>query len=182
MDHNQTHSNMVLECGSLGPESTSQTTREEHRRISKSSDSYDTGQTKPSRRQSAGVVPCKRNHLRFTKIHNIGTWSVHGMNTGKLEIVKTEMKRLDIDILGISELHWTDSGYFNSGDCTVYYSGNESIRRNGVAFIANKKIATACRFFNSINDRVISIRIDGKPRPSRSSRFMRPPPTRKKRT
>ena len=158
-------SNMVLEGGSPGPESTSQATREEQRRISKSSDNYDAGWTKPSGRRSVNVTPYEKNYLRFTKIHNIGTWNVRGMNTGKLEIVKIEIKLLNIDILGISEFHWTDSGYSNSGDYTVYYSGNESIRRNGVAFIASKKIATACQCFNPIDDRVISIRIDRKSRP-----------------
>ena len=88
-------------------------------------------------------------------------WHEHG----QIGVRKTEMKRLNIDILGISELHWTGNGYFNSGDYTVYYSGNESIRRNGVAFIANKEIATGCQCFNLINDRVLSIRIRGKPRP-----------------
>ena len=164
MDQNQTLSNMVLESGTPGPESTSQAIREEQGRISNSSDNYDAGRTKPSGSRSADAAPCERNCLRFTKTHNIGTWNVRGMNTGKLDIVKIEMKRLKIDILGISELHWAGSGYFNSDDYTVYYSGNESIRRNGVAFIANKKIATAVQGFSTINDRIISIHIDGKPR------------------
>ena len=165
MDQNQTLSNMVLEGGTPGPESTSQATREEQERISNSSDNYDVGRTKPSGRRSADVAPCERNRLRFTETHNIGTWNVCGMNTGKLDIVKTEMKRLKIDIFGISELHWAGSGYFNSDDYTVYYSGNENIRLNGVAFIANTKIATAVQGFSTINDRIISIRIDWKLRP-----------------
>ena len=165
MDQNKTLSNMVLEGGTPGPESTSQATREEQGRISNSSDNYDAGRTKTSGSRSADAAPCERNRLHFTKTHNIGTWNVRGMNTGKLDIVKTEMKLLKIDILGISELHWAGSGYFNSDDYTVYYSGNENIRRNGVAFIANKKIATAVQGFSTINDRIISIRIDGKPRP-----------------
>ena len=85
------------------------------------------------------------------------------MNMGKLDIVKNEMKRLNIEIPGISELHWKGSGYFKSDDYMVYYSGNESIRRNGVAFIANKKITTASQWFNPINDRVISIHMYEKP-------------------
>ncbi|MBN3275755.1 CFDP2 protein, partial [Polyodon spathula] len=94
----------------------------------------------------------------------IGTWNVRGMNTGKLDIIKTEMERLNIDILGISELHWTGSGYFNSDDYTVYYSGNDNIRRNGVAIIANKKIAKTVQCFNAVNDRIMTARFHGKPR------------------
>ena len=88
-------------------------------------------------------------------------WHEHEQNGNR----KNRNERLNIDILGISELHWTGSDYFNSDDYTIYHSENERIRRNGVAFIANKKIATACQCFNPINDTVISIRIDGKLRP-----------------
>ena len=73
MDHNQTRSDMVLKDKFLGPESISQPTREEQRRISKSSDNYGEGRTKPSGCQSADVAPCERNRRRLTKIHNIGT-------------------------------------------------------------------------------------------------------------
>ena len=86
------------------------------------------------------------------------------MNTGKLDIVKAEMERLNIDILGISELHWIGSGYFNSDDYMVYYSGNGNTRCNGVAVIASKKVARAVQCFNAINDRVMSIHLHGKPR------------------
>ena len=61
------------------------------------------------------------------------------MNQGKLEVVKQEMARVNIDILGISELKWTGTGEFNSEDHYVYYSGQESLRRNGVAMIVNKR-------------------------------------------
>ena len=68
----------------------------------------------------------------------IGTWNVRSLNRGKLE-VKQEMARVNIDILGISELKWTGMGKFNSDDHCIYYCGQESLRRNGVAFIDNKK-------------------------------------------
>ena len=61
------------------------------------------------------------------------------MNQGKLEVVKQEMARVNVDILGISELKWTGMGEFNSDDHYIYYYGQESLRRNGVAFIVNKK-------------------------------------------
>ena len=70
----------------------------------------------------------------------IGTWNVRSMNQGKLEVVKQEMTRVNINILGISELRWTGMGEFNSDDHCIYYRGQESLRRNGVAIIVNKKV------------------------------------------
>ena len=70
----------------------------------------------------------------------IGTWNVRSMNQGKLEVVKQEMARVNINILGISELKWTGMGEFNSDDLYIYYCGQESLRRNGVAIIVNKRI------------------------------------------
>ena len=68
----------------------------------------------------------------------IGTWNVRSMNQGKLEIVKQEMARVNVDILGISELKWTGMGEFNSDDHYIYYCGQKSLRRNGVVIIVNK--------------------------------------------
>ena len=62
------------------------------------------------------------------------------MNQGKLKVVKQEMARVNIDILGISELKWTEIGEFNSDDHCIYYCGQESLRRNGVALIVNKRV------------------------------------------
>ena len=70
----------------------------------------------------------------------IGTWNVRSMNQGKLEVVKLDMARVNIDILGISELKWTGMGEFNTDDCYIYYSQQESLRRNGIALIVNKNI------------------------------------------
>jgi len=69
----------------------------------------------------------------------IGTCNVRSMNQGKLEVVKQEMVRVNVNILGISELKWTGMGEFNSDDYYIYYCGQESLRRNGVAIIVNKK-------------------------------------------
>ena len=68
-----------------------------------------------------------------------GTWNVMFMNQGKLEVVQQEMARVNINILGISVLKWTGMGKFNSGDHYIYYCGQESLSRNGVALIVNKK-------------------------------------------
>ena len=68
----------------------------------------------------------------------IGTWNVSSINQGKSEVVKQEMARVNVDILGIGELKWTGMGEFNSDDHCIYYCGQESLRRNGVAIIVNK--------------------------------------------
>ena len=73
----------------------------------------------------------------------IGTWNVRSMIQGKLKVVKQEMARVNIDILGISELRWTGMGEFNSHDHYIYYCGQESLRRNGVAIMVNKRVQNA---------------------------------------
>ena len=84
-------------------------------------------------------------------------------NQGKLEVVKQEMARVNIDILGIGELKWTGMGEFNSDDHYVYYCGKESLRRNGVALIVNKRVQNAILGCHLKNDRMISVRFHGKP-------------------
>ena len=71
---------------------------------------------------------------------SLTSWSVRSMNQGKLEVVKQEMTRVNIDILGISKLRWTAMGEFNSNDHYIYYCGQESLRRNGVAIRVNKRV------------------------------------------
>ena len=70
----------------------------------------------------------------------IGTWNVRSMNQVKLEVVKQEMARVNVDILGISELKWTGMGEINSDDHYIYYCGQDSLRRNGVAIMVNKRV------------------------------------------
>ena len=85
------------------------------------------------------------------------------MNQGKLEVVKQEMARVNVDILGISELKWTGMGEFNSDDHYIYYCGQESLRRNGVAMIVNQRIRNAVLGCHLKNDRMISVHFQGKP-------------------
>ena len=92
-----------------------------------------------------------------------GTWNVTSMNQGKLEVVKQEISRVDIDILGISELKWTKLGKFNSDDHYIYYCGQECLRRNGLAIMVNKRVQNAVLGCNLKNDRIISVRFQGKP-------------------
>ena len=85
------------------------------------------------------------------------------MNQGKLEVVKQEMGRVNIDILGINEPKWTKMSEFNSDDHCIYYCGQESCRRKGVAIIVNKRVQNAVLGCNLKNDRMISVRFQGKP-------------------
>ena len=93
----------------------------------------------------------------------IGTWNVRSMNEGKLEVVKQEMARVSVNVLGISELKWTEMGEFNSDDHYIYYCGQESLRRNGVAIMVNKRVRNAILRCNLKNDRMISVHFQGKP-------------------
>ena len=85
------------------------------------------------------------------------------MNQGKLEVVKQEMARVNIDFLGISKLRWTGMGEFNSDDHSICYCGQESLRRNEVAIIVNKKVLNAVLGCNLKNNRMISVCFQGKP-------------------
>ena len=85
------------------------------------------------------------------------------MNQGKLEVVKQEIARVNFNILGISELKWTGMGEFNSDDHYIYYCGQESLRRNGVAIMVNKRVRNALLGCSLKNNRIISVRFQGKP-------------------
>ena len=85
------------------------------------------------------------------------------MNQHKLEVVKQEKARVNINILGISELKWTGMGELNSDDHYIYYCGQESLRRNGVAIMVKKRIRNAVLGCNLKNNRMISVRFQGKP-------------------
>ena len=85
------------------------------------------------------------------------------MNQDKLEVVKQKIVRVNVDILGISELRWTGMGEFNSDDHYIYYCGQESLRKNGVAIMVNKIVQNAVLGCNLKNDRMISVCFQGKP-------------------
>ena len=90
-----------------------------------------------------------------------GTWNVRSMTQGKMEVVKQEIARVNLDILGISELKGTGMGEFN--DHYIYYCGQESLRRNGVAIMVNKRVWNAVLGCNLKNWRMISVHLQGKP-------------------
>ena len=93
----------------------------------------------------------------------IGIWNVRSMNQGKSEVVRQEMARVNVDILGISELKWTGMGEFNSDDHYIYYCGQESLRRNGVTITVNKRVRNAVLGCNLKKDKMISVHFQGKP-------------------
>ena len=119
----------------------------------------------PKRKQYQAVdVTGDRSKVQCCKEqYCIGTQNVTSMNQGKLEVVKQEMAGVNVDILGISELKWTGMGEFNSDDHYIYYCGQESFRRNGVAIMVNKRVQNAVLACNLENNRMISIRFQGKP-------------------
>ena len=93
----------------------------------------------------------------------IGTWNLRSMIQGKLEVVKEEMARVNINILVISELKWTGMGEFNSDDHYIYYYGQEYLRKTEVAIIVNKRVQNAVLVCDRKNDRMISVHFQGKP-------------------
>ena len=99
----------------------------------------------------------------YKKQYCIGNWNVRSMNQGKLEVVKQEMERVNVDILDNSKLKWTGMGDFNSDDHYIYYCGKETVRRNGVAIMVNKRVRYAVLGCNLKNDRMISVHLQGKP-------------------
>ena len=102
------------------------------------------------------------------------------MNQGKLEVVKQEMARVKVDILGINKLKWTGMGEFKSDDHYIYYCGQESLRRNGVAIMVNKRVRYVVLGFNLKNYRMISACFQGKPFNITVIQFMPQPVTLKK--
>ena len=99
----------------------------------------------------------------YNEQHCIGTWNVRFMNQGKLEMLKQGMERVNVNILGVSELKWTWMGKFNTDDHYIYYCWQESRRRNGVAIIVKKRVWNAVLGCNLKNDRMISVHFQSKP-------------------
>ena len=122
-------------------------------------------ETEPKQKQHPVVeVIGNRSKVQCCKEqYCIGTWNVRSMNQGKLEVVKQEMARVNINILGMNELTWTGMGGFNTDDHYICYCGQESLRRNGVAIIVNKRVQNAILECYLKNDRIISVHFQGKP-------------------
>ena len=154
---------MVLEDETPRSEGAGKITGEEPKSGTSSTVNNDAFESKPKGSSIAEHYRYKRNDQSFLKTYRIGTWNVRSMNQGKLEIVKSEMDRIKIDILGISELKWTGAGHFTSSNYEIYYSGNQNTRKNGVAMVLNKRLVRSVIGYYPKNDRMMSIRLQGKP-------------------
>ena len=106
------------------------------------------------------IIFCSPSSASFCGL-NIRVWGIYF--EGKLEVVKQEMARVNVDSLGISKRKWTGMGGFNSDDHCIYYCGQELLRRHGVGIIVNKRVRNAVLGRNLKNDRMISVRLQGKP-------------------
>ena len=134
-------SSIQTDSGSSKQDGSLQTTREEPGPASSSQGVYDTVRENPMESPTVNGSRDKRSSVRSAKYYQIRTWNARGMSLGKLEIVKREMIRTHIDILDITELHRTGNGQFQTDGFVVYFSGNDSVRRKEVTFIASKWVA-----------------------------------------
>ena len=135
-------------------------TGQERRNSSKSNEE---AEQKQKRRPAVDVSGSESKVRCCKEQYCIGTWNVRSMNQGKLEVVKQEMARVNIDILAISELPWTRMGKFNSDDHYICYCGQESLRRNGEALIVNNRVQNAVLGYNLKNNSMVSVLFQGKP-------------------
>ena len=147
----------------LGLERTQSATGEEQYVETSRAGREDVATSKPQGSVVIESARTKNGKLSFCKNHKIGTWNVRTMNTGKLDIVKREMERTRVEILGISEIKWTEMGHFQSDEYKVFFSGQDHVRRNGVAIICDKDTSRCVMGYKPISDRIISIRVDGHP-------------------
>ena len=108
------------------------------------------------------MVKVNSDAVKESHKHCLRKWNVRSMSQGKLEVVKEEMTRVNVDILGVSELKYTSMGEFNSNDHCIYYCGQQSLRRNGVALTVNKRVQNAILGCNFKNNRKTSVHFQGK--------------------
>ena len=118
-------------------------------------------ETKQNQHSVVDVTGDGRKVQCYKEQYCIGTGNIRSMNQGKLEVIKQEIARENIDILGISELKWTGMGELNSDDHYIYFCGQESLRRNGVAVIINRRVQNAILGCSLKNDRMISGHFQG---------------------
>ena len=155
---------MVLEGETPRSEGTLYATGEEQdlRPISTRSD--DALELNPKGGKITDVAGHEKRRLSFARrVHRIGTWNVRSLYTGKMDIVLREMAKTGVQMMGIGEVRWAGGGHFRSGDYSLFFSGHETTRANGVAVICHKEITAAVMGYNPINDRIMTIRLQGKP-------------------
>ena len=136
-NYNQCNHNIVPENEPLRMEGTQRVTREEQSTSTSRHGIDDVAGSEPKRSLVTDVSRVEMKVQCCKKSHTVETWNVRTMNQGKLDVVKAEMSRLNISMLGISDIKWTDMGHFTSDEHQIFYCGHETQRRNGVATIVN---------------------------------------------
>ena len=162
-NYNQSNHNVVPEDEPLRLEGTQMATGEEQSTSTSSHGIVDAAGSKPKGSLATDVSRIEMRVRCCKELHTIGTWNVKTINQGKFDVVKADTSRLNINILGISEIKWTRMGHFTSHEHQIFYCGHETQRRNGVPIIVNKVWSKSVLGYNPKNDRMISIRFQGKP-------------------
>ena len=171
---------VVPEDEPLRLEGTEKATGEQQSTSTSSHGYEDVAGSKPKGRPTTEVSRVEMKVRCCKQLHTVGTWNVRTMNQGKLDVVKAEMTRMKVNILGISEIKWTGMDHFTSDEHQIFYYGHETQRRNSVAIIVNKLWSESVLGYNPKNDRMISIRFQGKPINITVFKFMLQPQTLRK--
>jgi len=153
---------MVLEGEPLRPEGIFSATEDELTICSSKPVPDDVQNLKPAGGFCSDVSRTERRVFSCKSKERIGTWNVRSMYQGKLEVVKAEMKRMGVGMLGVSELRWTGHGQIQSGEYKIMFSGSAT-KSNGVALICGPRMSKSIMGFNSVSDRIITARIHGNP-------------------
>jgi hypothetical protein len=152
---------IVTKGETLRPEGDSMATEEEHNEESGASGSNETTGPKPKGRPAVDMTRKQRLDMSCKKTMKIGSWNIRSMQSGKMDIIQKEMKRMDITILGLCETRWKGKGHFSWNGFKIVMSGQDERRRNGVAVMCDRKSADAIMGYNTVSDRVLSVRFRG---------------------
>ena len=161
MMHNNSKSTIVTEGETLRPESDLPATEEEHNEELGATGSNETTGPKPKGRPAADLTRKQRLDMSCKISMKVGTWNVRSMQSGKLDVIQGEMKRMGIAIMGLCETRWKRQGHFSWNGFKIVMSGQEERRRNGVALMCDKKSADAIMGYNTVSDRILSVRFRG---------------------
>jgi len=154
---------IVLEDETLRSEGKLKATGEERDGRPNSTISIDPRTLNPQGDECADVPSHEKCLWSFTEKYKIGTWNVRSLYAGKTDVVLHEMIRTNVKILGLSEVRWSGKGHFQSGDFKIFVSGQETTRANGVAIICSNETAQTVLRYNPFRDRIISVKLQGKP-------------------
>ena len=152
---------IVTKGETLRPEGDLMATEEEHIDESGATGSNEATGPKPKGRPAVDMAMKQRLDMSCKKSMKVGTWNVRSMQSGKMDIIQKEMGRMDIAILGLCETRWKGKGHFRWNGFKIVMSGQEERGRNGVAIMCDRKSADAIMGYNTVSDRVLSVRFRG---------------------